>query len=516
MTLLASPSARAALLAALCFACYNANGRELGSYDSQPSKFLAREILQRHTLTLDATVAAVPAYAQRPGFVRTPDGHYRSAYSIAPAIAAAIVGWPLTIIQAIDLQGPMSPGLIAKLTASLLSSIAVAFVFLTARRYASARGPATAAGTAGSPDAIAAFVAIGFGLGTNVWALASQTLWQHECVLLGLSVAVWALTRPSSTEGGASYPLSHPSMDLWIASAGLGLAGWARPQVAPAIAVLALALIARRLSADDEARDAARHGDERNTSASTATLAGAAASGRARARLAAGVPIGLLPLIAGTALPLWLNMRWFGHPLGAVPLLESLHPVHHAVAGSLARDPWWGALGLLVSPSRGLLIFSPIVLVALLSLPRAWREGWRDSGALRWLWLATLLQFALYAFYSVWWAGHTYGPRYLIDLLPLLVPPAAAGTARLLRTRAGATAGAIALAWSILIAATGAFCYPADAWNTDPASVDINHARLWEWRDPQFVRCWQRGTSPQNFSFLEAGAFTAPPPVTVP
>src|ERR1044072_8288022 len=103
---------RAGLLALVCFVCFNANGRELGTYDSQPSKFLAREILTSHTLTLDATVAQQPAYGRRPGFGPAADGHYRSAYSIVPAIEAAVVGWPLATLHIIDLTGPLSPNLI--------------------------------------------------------------------------------------------------------------------------------------------------------------------------------------------------------------------------------------------------------------------------------------------------------------------------------------------------------------------------------------------------------------------
>jgi hypothetical protein len=468
-----SVAIRAALVAVWCFVCFNLNGRELGSYDSQPPKFLAREILLRHTLTLDATVAEVPAYRERPGFVRAADGHYRSAYSIVPALAAAAVGWPLNALRVVDLDGPLSPNLLAKLTASLLSTLAVLFAFLTARRYAT--------------DGVATLVAVAFGLGTNVWALASQTLWQHESVLAGLTLALYYLARampisrkgdgPSRLAGGERVGAKgvqgrmqylHP-FNLLIASAGLGIAGWARPQVAPAIAVLAAYLITRR--------------------------------GRARNLFA------LVPLATCAALALALNMRWFAHPLGAVPLLEALHPVYHAVDGSIAPDPLGGALGLLFSPSRGLVVFSPIVLVTLLSLPRAWHEGWH--GLLIWCWLAAIGQFALYAGYSVWWGGHTYGPRYLIDLLPLLVPLAAAGTMVLVRTRAGVLAGAVALGWSLMVAATGAWCYPAEAWNTDPISVNQHHERLWDWKDPQFVRCWRRGSSPQNFDFLERGAFTA-------
>lgn len=440
-------AARAGLLALACFVCFNANGRELGTYDSQPSKFLAREILTSHTLTLDATVAKQPAYGERPGFVRTADGHFRSAYSVLPAIETAIVGWPLAALRIIDPWGPLTPNLLAKLTASLLSSLAVLFAFLTARRYAS--------------DAVSAFVALGFGLGTNIWALASQTLWQHESVLAGLSIALYYLTAPTITTRG-----------LWIASFGLGVAGWARPQVAPVVAVLALCLVTRR-------------------------------GGGVRDVLA------LIPLAICGGIAVWLNMRWFGHPLGAVPHLEALHPTLHGVDGSLSATPFRNALGLLFSPSRGLVVFSPIVLVTLLSLPRAWEEGMR-GGVLVWCWLAAIEQFAVYAGYSVWWGGYTYGPRYLIDLLPLLVPLAAAGATVLARTRIGVAAGSAALAWSVLLAATGAWCYPADAWNTDPVNVDRNHERLWEWRDPQFVRAWRRGAHRDNLSFLLEGAFSAP------
>jgi hypothetical protein len=63
--------------------------------------------------------------------------------------------------------------------------------------------------------------------------------------------------------------------------------------------------------------------------------------------------------------------------------------------------------------------------------------------------------------------------------------------------------GAAALAWSIAVAATGAFVYPHDRWNTDPVSVDRHHERLWDWSDPQIVRCWKAGPSPVNFTLFE-------------
>jgi hypothetical protein len=90
-------------------------------------------------------------------------------------------------------------------------------------------------------------------------------------------------------------------------------------------------------------------------------------------------------------------------------------------------------------------------------------------------------------------------------LIPL-TPAAAAGVGWVLEQRWRQIAGGLALAWSIVVAATGAFYYPNDRWNSEPGTVDIEHHRLWDWRDPQILRAWKRGVSPQNFAFFERGA----------
>ncbi len=113
---------------------------------------------------------------------------------------------------------------------------------------------------------------------------------------------------------------------------------------------------------------------------------------------------------------------------------------------------------------------------------------------------------AVYASYVVWWGGHTYGPRYLLDLLPLLVPLAAHGASRLQGRIAAGLVGA-AIAWSVAVAALGAFCYPNGQWNVDPLDVDRAHQRLWDWSDNEIARCWEAGPSPQNFSLFERAAF---------
>jgi hypothetical protein len=435
-----------ATLAIVTFLAFNINGREVGGYDSQPAKFAARELVLRHTLTLDRAVAAAPALGDRPGFARARDGHYRSAYSVIPSIIAAGPAWLLSEVGILDLKAPLAPTIMAKLTASLLGTFAVVLAYFVARRRAGAGA--------------AALIAAAYGLGTNVW-LSAQTLGAHETVAVAITAAVLCLTAPGTLWSG---------WRAWVGTTMLAVAGATRPQLAPAIAVLLLSLVVR--------------------------------GGRFRDSL----PISMVVL--GGALTVGFNIKWFGGPLGATPRLEALHPVVHAVTGTFSTHPWIGAAGLLVSPSRGLLIFSPIVLAVMGGVGTAWREGRR--GPLGWLLLAAVAQFALYASYTVWWGGHGYGPRYCLDFLPLLVPVAAAGVPCITRSRFTQVACFVALLWSVLIAATGALAYPAERWNTDPTEIDRDHARLWDWSDPQFVRCWKRGFSPQNFDLFTTDAFRRP------
>jgi hypothetical protein len=279
----------------------------------------------------------------------------------------------------------------------------------------------------------------------------SQTLWQHETSIFGLSLAVFALTANRVGHGAAA-----------MTGIGLALACTSRVPLAPAAAILLLAVW--------------RRGGARPMLAASAILAAAA---------------GALVLF---------NLRAYGHPLGALPMLEALHADFHATDRSF-RLAWEGYAGLLVSPNRGLLVYSPIVAIAALGLVPAWRGGW-DS-PMRWCLLAAAAEFVLYGAYSVWWAGHTYGPRYMLDVLPLLVPAGALGLARLrIRSAAGAFA-VLALAWSIGVAALGAFVYPAEAWNSAPSDVDRSHERQWDWRDTQIRRALETSPNDRNFMLFK-------------
>jgi hypothetical protein len=438
------PGRAAAALFVSLFVVYNANGREIGTVDSQPAKFTARELALRGTLVLDRVVAERPGLAERAAFARDRQGHVRSAYPLPSALIASVPATLLHYSGLVDLEAPLGPNLVAALTASLLTAAAVTLVFLAVSRLVSLP--------------VALLTAVALGLGTNYWALVSRTLWQHETVAFGLALALWAWLRPRDGIG---------SRELWLGGVGLALAGAARPQVAPFV-VLMLGWLASR----------------------------------AGLRAAIG-PAAVVSLTA--FLTIAANWVWFGQVLGGAAQLEAVHPETHGVEGTLSATPWVGALGLLISPSRGLLVFSPIVLTAL-----AAGRSCRESLGLGWLAAGALIQFAVYAAYTVWWGGHTYGPRYTLDLLVPMAPAMALGLARLTSAAWGRIVTIVLLVWSVSVAAAGAFVYPNEAWNTSPTEVDREHHRLWEVHDAQILRAFRSAPSPQNFDLFAAEAVRRP------
>jgi hypothetical protein len=431
------------------FLIYNANGRELQPVDSQPTRLAARALARDGVLTLDRDIAEKPGLAQRLAFQKDLQGHTRSAYSVVPSIIAAVPAWILSRTGIVDLDAPLAPNLIAVATASLLTTSAVVLEFLTLARLVPVRA--------------ALWTAVGLGLGTNYWPLLSRTLWQHETVAFGLALALWAWLRPTRSLTAAHFVL---------AGAGLALAVTCRLQVAPLAGILLLWMWVR--------------------------------AGLWRTLLAGGI-------VAAATLTLFAaQYRWFGHVLGGFSAMQAvaLRPDAHGVTSSLSHQPWIGAAGLLVSPSRGILIFSPVVLLVLAGVRRS-LSGPRDL-RLGWLLAASAGLFVEYGAYSVWWGGFTFGPRYMLDLLVPLTPAAAFGVDAALSRPWSRWLSAALLAWSVAVAATGAFMYPNDVWNTSPDSVDTHHERLWDWHDLQIVRAWKAGPSPQNFDLFDRASLRRP------
>lgn len=156
--------------------------------------------------------------------------------------------------------------------------------------------------------------------------------------------------------------------------------------------------------------------------------------------------------------------------------------------------------GLLVSPARGLLLFSPILVLVPLGVHRLWRA--RLLGSVEWLFLAIAVGlFSVAALWPDWWGGSSYGPRLLIETLPFLcwfLVPVADGlfsareqhdtTRPRWQTRGATVAIAGLLATGLFVHSQGALLHASICWNTDPVPIEGNPYRLWDWSDPQPLR----------------------------
>lgn len=88
------------------------------------------------------------------------------------------------------------------------------------------------------------------------------------------------------------------------------------------------------------------------------------------------------------------------------------------ILASFMNSPFSGLYGLLFSPSRGIFIYSPILIFAFSGIPSALRRHKSQSLLLLFIFIFYLLILSCYAY---WHGGHFFGSRYLIVVLPLLV-----------------------------------------------------------------------------------------------
>jgi hypothetical protein len=81
---------------------------------------------------------------------------------------------------------------------------------------------------------------------------------------------------------------------------------------------------------------------------------------------------------------------------------------------------WTGLFGILLSPSRGLLIFSPYLLLTVFGIYFFFKELIRPR-LMRLAILWFFFHLVLIAQHRYWWGGHCFGPRYLTDVFPACI-----------------------------------------------------------------------------------------------
>lgn len=438
------------LLLGLLFA-YHINLRQVSSHDTYASRFVPISLLRDGDLILDEFVPET--IKQQAGedffsdyFFYTRGHFYDSHPPIGPLLALPVYALPAWI--GIPGDADLVANLFSKLAASIMAALSALAVFGAARRVLRATRTSSLSADAGHgrETRVALLAAIAYGLGTSIWSTASLGMWTHTPAVLGFAMALWALTA------------SRPG----LAGVAVAAAAFARPATLPAGMLLGMYLAHRTIS-------------RRNAADLIRFCAGAA--------------------IAGTAAVLY-NYWLFGNFEGGAPFRTAYWMKELGTASMFSGSLIVGMAGLSVSPSRGILIFSPIVLIAIAGAIRVWRTAPASDAVLlaRYSSLAALAIFLIYSKFIAWWGGHGFGPRYLTDAMPFLGLLFAFGFAPIAEKRPGfrvARAAAMTLLmYSILIQAVGAFCWPSP-WTTN--NNPPYRFRLWDWRNSEIATCIRSG-----------------------
>jgi len=261
-----------------------------------------------------------------------------------------------------------------------------------------------------------ALVAAGsYALGTCVWSMSSQSLWQQAPTVFLLALVLLWITRSGRGR-------------LWVAGAG---------------AAFSAAVVCRP----------------------TAVFVGAAfgVALAIRDRRALGLfLLGTLPFALFLA---YYNGGTFGSPFrfGQTETAAATALVKTGSDAVWQTPLWIGLPGILISPARGLLVFSPFLAFALWGAWRVWKE--EPYRIPRPVSAALGLLLVLSSLWFDWWGGHSFGYRLIADLTPLLALLLLPALERGERERPIRIAFAGLLAYSVGVQFVGAFAYNNDSWD---------------------------------------------------
>lgn len=413
--------------------------------DSAYALTVSETLLADGTVNMAACVPADPAarrgmYTYDPGqdlpyqFVRHPNGVFYG-YPLGSSVLSVPLVKHYGLDRGLSIIGPNgthNAALEAELQVKVASRVSAAIVVLF---YLIARFFC--------PPAAAGFIAAGFAFGSPVFSTLSRALWSHTWAVFWLSVVVALLVVARRVRA----PTWRTDVSLGVVlGTALFWAVFCRQHAAiSAVAVgVYLLLHHRRL-------------------------------------------LGFTVFTGGlwSAALVLVSRSYFGSNLPPTVYTAGTIDGHDM----LNRFAW-----LMVSPSRGLLVFCPYLVVVGAILAR-WRKHLTDAGLLLPAGLAVLTHMAVFAAYSGWHGGSSYGPRYFCDVLPWFALATAIGVGGLLKvTDVGfpwqkvLTVGALALCfgWGVFVHAHGANSVAAWFWNH--RSIAVGHeAAVKEWGHPQFL-----------------------------
>lgn len=394
------------ILGLVCLLVYNANLRQIGAGDTLPARYLPLILLHGGTLELSAQAHLIAR------------GHPQAFEAQRPAEAAGKVVyleprayWMMrTRAHALTSVYPVvTPLLVTPLYLPAVAWLdAYGWEQPLVDRVAELMEKLAASILAAVASVLMYFVlrregnrwslplALAFAFGTDTWMISSQALWQHGTGELLIALALLLVLSPASR------------VRTCLLGAVCVLMAANRPPDALVATAIGIFVVWR--------------------------------CWRSAAWLVAGAVIPLAAL-------LYYNLGFIGLLAGGYGLVRPPQ--------NFFEHDWSGLAGLLLSPTRGLLVFSPFLILVPAGLTRRLRSPGSRVLAVA-LGGAVVAQIVLYAMVD-WRAGVCWGPRYMTDILPVLawmIAPAAPALRPFARSLF-----VLAIVVSVCVQIVGAFWY---------------------------------------------------------
>ena len=390
------------------FTIYNLNFRPIGSGDTLPASLLPFSILDQHTVFFDHFINYIQTI-KNPYMFTVHGGHYVSFFPIVlPVIVTPLYVIPYLFLNFFHIPVDMVNPSFAMICL-VMDKIAASFIATLSAvfLYMSLKHLFSAK--------ISLLCTLIYAFATSTWTISSQSLWQHGAVELFVVILLYLVVMNEKQENRNNFLL------MGVFS---GLLFFCRP----VDGILLLPVIYYVLI---------HKTPEKLYYAGALTLSS-------------------LPFAA-------YNYYFFNNLFGGYGALFSRFIFNFEVIMSF--------LGLIISPNRGLFIFSPVCLLAIFGI--FWLTRMKTKKTMHYFFMVMAIsivcQIIPFGFFKAWWGGWCYGPRYLTELLPFFMIFLAIyfdNFSKTTWTKKGIKKYFIGfviiilICWSVFVQIVGAFYYP--------------------------------------------------------
>ena len=346
------------------------NKLAIQSEDTLPAVFLPVAIIKEKTLYLNSYYSMmIERYPHpddkdqtrglTPFYLKKINQNYASAFTIiTPLISLPVYFLPLKLGMTVTWENLI---ILSKISSSLIMALAGGFLYLLLKKQFSL------------DEKKALILTIIYLFGTVNFAMLSQSMWQHGTLqlfsILGLYFILDLVKSPnfkpfSAFLGGLFY----------------GLAALSRPTVALALGLVGLFMLFKM--------------------------------GNFKSFFKAGF-FTMLGLLLNVAFFLWYNNKYY---IG----IENQGYTSQLFGSWVSPFPI-SFIGTWISPSKGILTYSPIFLFSFAGFYVAMKKGWKENVQFIFYFLIVILHTLIMSFWKHWYGGYSFGYRMSSDIIPYLI-----------------------------------------------------------------------------------------------